>query len=53
MLAYFDHYVKYIITDGGPAASAQLGAWGLAFDSSGNLYVADPWNRNIRLLKAQ
>ncbi len=29
--------------DGGPATSAQLGAWGLAFDGSGNLYVADPW----------
>jgi hypothetical protein len=38
--------------DGGPATNAQLGAWGLAFDASGNLYVADPWNNNIRLLKA-
>lgn len=37
--------------DGGPATKAQLGAWGLAFDVSGNLYVADPWNNNIRLLR--
>ena len=37
--------------DGGPATSAQLGAWGLAFDASGNLYVADPWGNNVRILK--
>ncbi len=36
--------------DGGPATSAQLGAWGLAFDGIGNLYVADPWGGNIRQL---
>jgi sugar lactone lactonase YvrE len=36
--------------DGGPATSAQLGAWGLAVDRSGNLYVADPWSNIIRLL---
>jgi len=36
--------------DGGPATSAQLGAWGLAIDGSGNLYVADPWGNIIRLL---
>jgi uncharacterized protein (TIGR03437 family) len=36
--------------DGGPAASAQLNLpWGLAFDASGNLYVAD--NQNLRLRK--
>jgi sugar lactone lactonase YvrE len=39
--------------DGGPATKAQLGAWGLAFGSSGNLYVADPWNNNIRLLRVE
>jgi sugar lactone lactonase YvrE len=37
--------------DGGPARAAMLGAWGLAFDNSGNLYVADPWNAVIRVLK--
>ena len=37
--------------DGGPATSAQTGAWGLAFDQAGNLYVADPWNNAVRLLK--
>ncbi len=37
--------------DSGPATSAQTGAWGLAFDTAGNLYVADPWNSVVRLLK--
>jgi sugar lactone lactonase YvrE len=36
--------------DGGPASSAQTGAWGLAFDSQRRLYVADPWNNAVRLL---
>lgn len=35
--------------DGGPALSAQLNApWGLAFDSSGNLYIADWGNGVVR-----
>jgi hypothetical protein len=34
-----------------PANQAQTGAWGLAFDDAGNLYVADPWNDVVRLLK--
>jgi trimeric autotransporter adhesin len=37
--------------DGGPANGAQTGAWGLTFDSAGNVYVADPWNNAVRLLK--
>ncbi len=37
--------------DGGPATSALLGAWGLAFDGAGNLYVADPWSNSIRVLR--
>ncbi len=37
--------------DGGPATSAQTGAWGLAFDQAGNFYVADPWNNAVRVLK--
>jgi len=37
--------------DGGPAASAETGAWGLAFDSAGWLYIADPWNNAIRVVK--
>jgi hypothetical protein len=37
--------------DGGPATDARTGAWGLTFDPSGNLYVADPWNNAVRLLK--
>jgi hypothetical protein len=36
--------------DGGPAAVAPIGAWRLAFDSSGNLFVADPWNNVIHKL---
>jgi trimeric autotransporter adhesin len=37
--------------DGGPAINAETGAWGLAFDAAGKLYVADPWNNVIRLLR--
>jgi sugar lactone lactonase YvrE len=36
--------------DGGPATGAQLGAWGLAFDRSGKLYVADPAYNTVRIL---
>jgi hypothetical protein len=31
--------------------SAQTGAWGLALDSAGRLYLSDPWNGAIRLLR--
>ena len=35
--------------DGGPAADAQLGgAFGLAVDSAGNLFIADVGNRRVR-----
>jgi hypothetical protein len=37
--------------DGGPATNAETGSWGLAFDSAGELLVADPWDNVIRLLK--
>jgi sugar lactone lactonase YvrE len=37
--------------DGGPATRAQVGAWGLTVDGAGNLYVADPWDNTVRLLK--
>ncbi len=37
--------------DGGPAASAETGAWGLAFNSAGWLYIADPSNNAIRVVK--
>jgi sugar lactone lactonase YvrE len=37
--------------DGGPANNAKTGAWGLAFDKAGRLYVADPWDNVIRLLQ--
>src|SRR5262249_8618124 len=30
--------------EGGPAVTAQTGAWGLAFNASGKLYLSDPWN---------
>jgi uncharacterized protein (TIGR03437 family) len=34
--------------DNGPATSAQLSAGGVAVDSAGNLYIADPNNNRIR-----
>jgi RHS repeat-associated protein len=35
--------------DGGPATSAELNQpWGLAFDSAGNLYIADSYNNRVR-----
>ena len=35
--------------DGGPAASAQLyDPTGVAVDSEGNLFIADPWNGRVR-----
>ncbi len=37
--------------DGGPATSAELGAWGLAFDGIGNLYIADSSDNVLRVLK--
>jgi sugar lactone lactonase YvrE len=37
--------------DGGPATSAHLNAWGLAFDNSGNIYVASPAGNAVRLLQ--
>lgn len=37
--------------DGGPATSAQLNAWGLAFDNSGNIYIASPADNAVRLLQ--
>jgi uncharacterized protein (TIGR03437 family) len=36
--------------DNGPAANAQLSAYGVAPDSAGNLYVADADNSRIRVL---
>ena len=36
--------------DGGPGASAKVGAWGLALGTGGRIYVADPWNSVIPLL---
>jgi len=39
-----------ITGDGGPATSASLGAWGLTIDSSGTIYVADPWDSAVRKL---
>jgi uncharacterized protein (TIGR03437 family) len=34
--------------DGGPAINAQFNAAGIAFDSAGNLYIADSENQRIR-----
>jgi uncharacterized protein (TIGR03437 family) len=39
--------------DGGPAVNAQLNSpRGLAFDSSGNLYIADALNNRVRMVTA-
>jgi sugar lactone lactonase YvrE len=39
--------------DGGPALNAYLnGPEGLAFDSAGNLYIADQYNNRIRMVSA-
>jgi sugar lactone lactonase YvrE len=38
--------------DGGAATSAGLSAWGVAVDSSGSLYIADPTNSSIRKVTA-
>jgi sugar lactone lactonase YvrE len=37
--------------DGGPAASANIGAWGIALDPAGRILIADPWNNTIRALQ--
>jgi len=38
--------------DGGPAASAGLSPWGLAFDTNGDLFVADVFNCRVRRIDA-
>jgi trimeric autotransporter adhesin len=39
--------------DGGPATKAELGgAYGVAVDSAGNLYIADPYNYRVRKVSA-
>lgn len=40
------------IGDGGLATNAKLGALGIAFDSSGNLYIADDLNKRIRVVNS-
>lgn len=37
--------------DGGAATSAQLNAWGLAFDNAGKIYVASPAGNAVRILQ--
>src|SRR5262249_43815430 len=40
--------------DGGPATAAKLNApGGMAFDSKGNLYIADTGNNRVRLVNSQ
>jgi len=34
--------------DGGPATSARISPWGIAFDRAGNLYIADRFNFRVR-----
>jgi len=37
--------------DGGPATDAELwGPWGLSFDASGNLYIAEELNERVRVV---
>ncbi|MBN8693511.1 MAG: T9SS type A sorting domain-containing protein [Bacteroidetes bacterium] len=36
--------------DGGPATSAKIAAEGIAFDASGNLYIADGYNHRVRVV---
>ncbi len=37
--------------DGGPAAASSLRPSAIAFDSDGNLYIADAWNHRIRRVR--
>ena len=37
--------------DGGPAAASSLNPSAIAFDSDGNLYIADAWNHRIRRVR--
>jgi hypothetical protein len=38
--------------DGGPATEARLDPYNMAVDGSGNIYIADPYNRVIRKVTA-
>ncbi len=38
--------------DGGPATSAQIHAFGIAVDGSGNIYIADNWTSRVRKVAA-
>jgi hypothetical protein len=37
--------------DGGPATAAQFRSFGITFDRSGNLYIADALHGNVRVVK--